>query len=72
MNALLALLAHLLTPIAKLLGPGGTSDVVSNSLLTKPQLLIINRTQRRSPNLSKLSRLLFGFWSLFFNQRRLR
>ena len=72
MKDLLVLLAHLLTTIAKLLGPGGTKAVVADSLLMKQQLLVINRSRRRSPNLSALDRFLYGFWSLFLDQRHLR
>jgi len=72
MKNLLVLLAHLLTTIARLLGPDGTRAVVADSLLMKQQLLVINRSRRRSPNLSVFNRLLFGFWSLFLDQRRLR
>ena len=43
MKDVLVLLAHLLTTIAKLLGPGGTKAVVADSLLMKQQLLVINR-----------------------------
>jgi hypothetical protein len=68
----LILLMHLLTTIAKLLGPGGAKAVVADSLLMKQQLLVISRTQRRAPNLSALDRFLFGFWTLFLNPRRLR
>ena len=72
MKDLLALLAHLLTTIAKLLGPGGARAVVADSLLMKQQLLIINRSRQRAPNLSALDRFLLGFWSLFLNPRHLR
>ena len=50
MKDMLLLLVHLLTTIAKLLGPGGARAVVADSLLLKQQL-IINRSRRRSPNL---------------------
>ena len=43
MKDLLVLLAHLLTTLAKLLGPGGARAIVADSLLMKQQLLIINR-----------------------------
>jgi hypothetical protein len=43
MKDLLILLAHLLTTIAKLLGPGGAKTIVADSLLMKQQLLIVNR-----------------------------
>ena len=72
MKSLLVLFAHLLTTLAKLLGPGGTKAIVADSLLMKQQLLVINRSRRRAPNLSALDRFLFGFWSLFLNPRRIQ
>jgi putative transposase len=72
MKDLLILLAHLLATIAKLLGPGGARAVVADSLLLTQQLLIINRSRRRAPNLSALDRLLLGFWSLFLSPRRIQ
>jgi transposase InsO family protein len=72
MKDLLVLLAHLLTTIAKVLGPGGARAIVADSLLMKQQLLVINRSRRRAPNLSALDRFLFGFWSLFLNPRRIQ
>jgi len=61
-----------LTTLAKLLGPGGAKAIVADSLLMKQQLLVINRSRRRAPNLSTLDRFLFGFWSLFLNPRRIQ
>ena len=72
MKDLLALLAHLLTTVAKLLGPGGTRAVLADSLLMKQQLLVLNRSRRRAPNLSAFDRLLFGFWSLFLTPPRIQ
>jgi len=40
MKDLLILLVHLLTTVAKLLGPGGARAVVADSLLMKQQLLV--------------------------------
>jgi len=71
MKDLLVLLTHLLTTIARLLGPGGARAIVADSLLMKQQLLVINRSRRRAPNLSALDRFLLGFWSLFLNPRRI-
>jgi putative transposase len=65
MKDLLVLIAHLLTTIARLLGPGGTRAVVADNLLMKQQLLIMNRSRRRAPNLTALDRFLIGCWSLF-------
>ena len=72
MKDLLILLAHLLTTVAKLLGPGGARAVVADSLLMKQQLLVINRSRQRAPNLSTLDRFLFGFWSMFLDPRRIQ
>ena len=72
MKDLLVLLAHLLTTIAKLLGSGGAKSIVADSLLMKQQLLVINRSRQRAPNLSALDRFLLGFCSLFLNPRHLR
>jgi len=59
--------AHLLATLAKLLGPGGAKAIVADSLLMKQQLLIINRSRRRPPNLTATDRMLLGFWSLFLS-----
>jgi hypothetical protein len=72
MKELLALLVHLLTTIAKLLGPGGARAVIADSLLMKQQLLVLNRSRRRAPNLSPLDRLLLGFWSLFLRPHHIQ
>ncbi len=72
MKDLLVLLAHLLTTLAKLLGPGGTRAVVADSLLMKQQLLVLSRSRRRGPHLSVLDRFLLGFWSLFLTPRRIQ
>ena len=64
MKNLLVLLAHLLTTLARLLGPGGAEAIVADSLLMKQQLFIINRSRRRAPNLTPIDRVLPGFWSV--------
>ena len=72
MKGLLLMLAHLLTTLAKLLGPGGAKAIVADSLLMKQQLLIINRSRRRAPNLTVIDRLLLGFWTLFLSPHHIR
>lgn len=62
MKDLLVLLVHLLTTLAKLLGPGGTRAVVADSLLMKQQLLVLSGSRRRGLHLSVLDRFLLGFW----------
>jgi hypothetical protein len=55
------------------LGPGGLRSVVAESVLVKQQLLILNRSRQRSPNLrtsayrwNKLQ-FCFGSWPLIRN-----
>ena len=45
MRDLLVLFVHLLTTLARLLGPGGARAVVGETLLIKHQLLILNRSR---------------------------
>src|SRR6266481_6072392 len=71
MRVVLALVAHALATLGKLLGPGGVKTVVAENLLLRHQLLIITRPGKRAPNLRASQRLLLGFWSLFLNPRRL-
>src|SRR5215210_3122187 len=51
MRDLAVLLMHLLVTVARLVGPGGARSVVAESVLVKHQLLILNRSRKRSPNL---------------------
>jgi hypothetical protein len=51
---LAVLFLHLLATLARLAGPGGARSVVAESVLVKHQLLILNRSRKRSPNLRPL------------------
>ena len=66
------LLIHLLTTLAKLMGPGGAKAVVADSLLMKQQLLVINRSRQLAPNLTVFDRMLLGFWSLFLSPHHIQ
>ena len=57
MRSLAVLFIHLIATLARLLGPGGVRSVVAESLLLKHQLLIVNRSRQRSPNLSAWDRI---------------
>ena len=71
MKEAIILTFHLLTTIARLLGPGGSRSVIAENLLLKHQLLFHSRSRQRSPNLSVSDRALLGFWTLFLNPRRM-
>ncbi|MGB5535392.1 MAG: hypothetical protein WBN08_05790 [Thiogranum sp.] len=72
MKNLLLMLAHLLATLAKLPRPGGAKAIVADSLLMKQQLLIINRSRRRAPNLTPVDRMLLGYWTLFLSPHHIR
>ena len=64
------LLVHLLATLARLMGPGGLRSVVAESLLVKHQLLILNRSRHRAPNLRVSDRILAGVCALFMRPAR--
>src|SRR4030095_16435063 len=71
MRDLVILLVHIIATLARLLGPGGIRSVVAESILVKQQLLILNRSRQRSPNLSSSDRLVAGLCALLIRPARL-
>src|SRR5690349_2651940 len=71
MRDLVILFVHLFATVARLLGPGGIRSVVAESLLLKQQLLILNRSRQRAPNLRALDRVVAGLSTLFMHPTRL-
>ena len=71
MRNLAVLFIHLIAVLARLLGPGGVRSVVAESLLLKHQLLIVNRSRQRSPNLRASDRILAGWMALLVRPTRL-
>jgi hypothetical protein len=69
-NAILVMV-HLLARLAVLLGTGGTRAVLAENILLKQQLLVLQRSRCRAPNLRTADRWLFGFCSQFLSPRRL-
>src|SRR5262245_34622279 len=51
MRDFVILLVHLVVTLIRLASPGGIRSVVAESVLVKHQLLILNRSRQRSPNL---------------------
>jgi putative transposase len=68
---LAVLVLHLLTTIVRLIGPGGARSVVAESVLLKQQLLILNRTRKRAPNLRLTDRVVAGACALLVRPSRL-
>src|ERR1700676_2436629 len=71
MRDLVVLFLYLLTTLARLAGPGGARAVVAESVLVKQQLLILNRSRKRSPNPCLAERLVAGVCTLFMRPSRL-
>jgi len=65
------LLIHLFVTIARLVRPGGIRSVVAESLLIKHQLLILNRSQKRAPDLRPIDRLIAGLCTGMLRPSRL-
>jgi putative transposase len=65
------LVLHLLATVARLAGPGGARAVVAESVLIKQQLLILNRSRRRSPNLRLTDRVVAAMCTLVMRPSRL-
>src|SRR6266481_6869135 len=71
MRDVVVLFIHFIATLARLLGPGGVRSIVAESLLLKHQLLIVNRSRHRSPNLSASDRILAGLMALVVRPTRL-
>jgi transposase InsO family protein len=71
MREIVVLLVHLLARLATLLGRRGARAVLAESLILKHQLLVIQRSRHRAPNLRPADRVLLGCLSRFLDRRRL-
>ena len=71
MRDLVVLFLHLAATVARVACPGGARAVVAESVLVKHQLLILNRSRRRAPNLHFADRMVAGVCALFISPSRL-
>jgi hypothetical protein len=67
MKVILIPIVHFFVTAVKLLRPGGTKAVIAETLLMKHQLMVSNRTRKRSPNLTAMDRCPMGMYSLFIH-----
>jgi len=65
------LLIHLFATIARLLLPGGARSIIAESLLLKHQLLILNRSRARAPNLRPVDRIIASLCARLIHPARL-
>jgi hypothetical protein len=68
MRDLAVLFLHILATVARL---AGARAVVAESVLVKQQLLMLNRSRRRSPHLRLADRVVAGLCTLFIRPSRL-
>jgi putative transposase len=71
MRDLAVLFGHLIATVARLLGRGGARSVVAESLLLRHQLLILNRSRVRAPNLRPIDRVIAGLCTGLMRPARL-
>jgi putative transposase len=71
MRDLVVLFLHLIVSIVRLIRPGGARSIVAESVLVKQQLLILNRSRKRSPNLRASDRIIAGLCGLLIPPVRL-
>ncbi len=71
MRVAFLLFVHLLVNVAKLVGPGGSKGLLAETLLVKHQLIVLNRSRRRAPNLTTWDRFLFGLTGFFMTPARI-
>src|ERR1700755_2842082 len=71
MRDLIVLFVHLIATVLRSAQPGGLRSVIAESVLIRHQLLIVNRSRRRAPNLRVWDRLIAGLCSLWIRPKRL-
>ncbi len=72
MRDILILFLHLIVTVIRLAKPGGLRAVVAESVLTRHQMLILNRGRKRAPNLRVSDRIVTGLCTLFMRSPRVR
>jgi hypothetical protein len=65
MADLIVLFLHAIASVCRVVRPGGIRSVVAESVLLKHQLLILNRSRLRAPNLRTWDRAVVGLCSVF-------
>jgi putative transposase len=71
MRDLMILFIHLITTVIRLASPGGVRSVIAESVLVRHQLLILNRSRQRAPNLRLSDRIVTGWCALVLRPSRL-
>jgi len=72
MLEIIELLIHFVITFIKLLKPGGVKVVMTETIVMKQQLIVLNRHRKRAPPLATSDRFLFGLMAMFIGERRLQ
>ena len=70
MYDILVIFVHLIVTVVRLIKPGGLRAVVAESVLTRHQILILNRSRKRAPNLRVSDRIIAGLCTLLLHPSR--
>ena len=70
MYDILFVFVHLIVTVVRLIKPGGLRAVVAESVLTRRQILILNRSRKRAPNLVVSDRMIAGLCTLLMRPSR--
>src|SRR5215469_4547926 len=62
---------HLIVTVVRLIKAGGLRAVVAESVLARRQILILNRSRRRAPNLRVSDRIIAGLCTLLMHPSRM-
>jgi hypothetical protein len=61
---------HLIVTVFRLIEPGGLRAIVAESVLTRHQILILNRSRKRAPCLNVSDRVIAGLCTLLMRPSR--
>lgn len=70
MHDILIVFVHLIVTVVRLIKPGGLRAVVAECVLTRHQILILNRRRKRAPNLRVSDRIMAGLCTLLMRPSR--
>jgi hypothetical protein len=71
MKDALLLAIHFITMLIRLLQPSGINAVAAENLKLKKQLLIIQRSRSKVPNLTTMDRLTFGWLAMLLSPKQI-
>lgn len=71
MRWFLPLIINIITLLFQFIQKGGVKSVISENLLLKQHLLIINCSRQRVPSLNPLDKCILGWLTMMFNPSRI-